>query len=907
MLLLPLLTSLVWGYAPSDSVWIGVEPNRVLHFSPENQYRWSEQANWQSFLQEHPSWNARFDEQTGLPFRMWGQGISVNTTSPSVIQEQVLRLLADHDLLPIKASMLSLESLGFDEVTNRWYAGFNQMVMLKDPVWNNINSSWEGYIPVWRRGVEARIQNSKLTLMGVNLLIDNEDGAAVHQVELTASKAMEVAQSKISTDAFTWNTAAELMILPLEDTSVDHPKGMDSRLCWEVRWETQQPRGKWVAFVDAESGNVWNVHNEVRFFEGTLYGEHDERTIGDPIVYSPLSELNLDGANWRTGLTGEYSSEDNVNSVSVGLEGRRTRIYNQTGAEATFEVTGGEQILTADESTLPQLDQYVFQNQIYAWATIWAPQVINAWTRSNVYVNEDDVCNAYFDGDLHFYRSGGGCNNTGRIADVSFHEWGHGFHYYNLLSGDYDGSMSEGIADAISFFQTSDNVMAPNFGTNGAYIRDVEPNYRYPEDIVDEVHQDGLIFAGAVWDWWNDLRSEMGDTGAYETVIPVFVGGLRGGPTIPTVFDEFLFADDDNADLSDGTPNECSLIDAFSLHGLGPNGTTGLFSLNHDDLDNQPEGSSLTISADVLQFASQCSTAEPESASLFVSWDGGLSWEESDLSIDNEQLEGDIPAYVDEGVVQYYIEVTDSENNRVTVPPDSTIHPFTFYLGNLEEIYCTDFEMDDGGFTHSLLAGDNQEGADDWQWGQPMGMGGDPDYAASGNNVWGNDLGGEVNGQQYNGEYQNDKHNQLLSSIVDVDGYEQVVLTYDRWLSVEDGYFDNATISANGEVIWTNHSSSESIGDEHHEDQQWQNHSLLLNVTDPTIQFSWDLESDRGLTMGGWTIDNFCVYGVIQNDGSELTGEDEDEKLFAGCASASIDSMAWSMLLLCVFGVRRRL
>jgi hypothetical protein len=84
--------------------------------------------------------------------------------------------------------------------------------------------------------------------------------------------------------------------------------------------------------------------------------------------------------------------------------------------------------------------------------------------------------------------------------------------------------------------------------------------------------------------------------------------------------------------------------------------------------------------------------------------------------------------------------------------------------------------MDDGGFTHSLLAGDNQEGADDWQWGQPMGMGGDPDYAASGNNVWGNDLGGEVNGQQYNGEYQNDKHNQLLSSIVDVDGYEQVCL-----------------------------------------------------------------------------------------------------------------------------------
>ena len=58
----------------------------------------------------------------------------------------------------------------------------------------------------------------------------------------------------------------------------------------------------------------------------------------------------------------------------------------------------------------------------------------------------------------------GGCNNTGRIRDVSHHEWGHGFHYYNLLSGDFDGSMSEGLADAIAFFHSGDAVMAPFFG-----------------------------------------------------------------------------------------------------------------------------------------------------------------------------------------------------------------------------------------------------------------------------------------------------------------------------------------------------------------------------------------------------------------------------------------------------------
>ena len=50
----------------------------------------------------------------------------------------------------------------------------------------------------------------------------------------------------------------------------------------------------------------------------------------------------------------------------------------------------------------------------------------------------------------------------------------------------------------------------------------------------------------------------------------------------------------------------------------------------------------------------------------------------------------------------------------------------------LEEINCNDFEENDGGFTHELISGRNQEGADDWMWNVPVGSGGDPDYAASG-------------------------------------------------------------------------------------------------------------------------------------------------------------------------------
>ena len=169
----------------------------------------------------------------------------------------------------------------------------------------------------------------------------------------------------------------------------------------------------------------------------------------------------------------------------------------------------------------------------------------------------------------------------------------------------------------------------------------------------------------------------------------------------------------------------------------------------------------------------------------------------------------------------------------------------------------------------------------------------------------GNDLGGEINGQQYNGEYQNGKHNQLASPDFDVSGYDQVILTFDRWLTVEDGVYDQAQVTANGEQIWRNHSSSESVGDEHHQDRQWSHQSLLVDVaTAETVQFTWEVSSDRGLTMGGWNIDNVCVYGIPVVDESELEGE-EDEKLFAGCQYTSQMSY-WMLLTVGVLCLRRR-
>ena len=58
--------------------------------------------------------------------------------------------------------------------------------------------------------------------------------------------------------------------------------------------------------------------------------------------------------------------------------------------------------------------------------------------------------------------------------------------------------------------------------------------------------------------------------------------------------------------------------------------------------------------------------------------------------------------------------------------------------------------------------------------------------------------------------------------------------------------------------------------------------------------------------MGGWTIDNVCVYGVPKSVEAPLDGEEAAGKLFAGCQSVSMDVFSWSMLGLGLIGLRRR-
>ena len=912
-----LLLPSLYAFAPNPTQ--GIEPQRLYQEHSSYQRILEKQSLWTDFLFQTQSttsdWNVRFDEVTRYPLRVTGKGIDFgNIKTEDDVLEQANYFLSDHPNLFIPKEHAT-PKIAYNSTRQAYFIHYDQKVSLQNPIYNDVDQKDISSVVVYRAGidlfVDTQVQPAKMTMFGV----EHYDNLHFDASYISASQAIEIAKQKgpvPNTDVT--DIEIELLFVPFEKEK----QNLQVPLCWNVSFTTQDPVGQWQFFIDTQTGELHSFHNEVRFFAGELHASYEERNPSSDLLTGPLEELRipLDTGNIYADAQGVYSfDESSTIDNDILLRGLHTRIFNSRGTEVQLLLEEGTQFFdvnsflsSEDMENMDQeeeigliqsqLNQYMYQSIIYNWAEQYADRVMTNWPRSDVNVNLDDVCNAYFDGELNFFRKGEGCNNTGRISDVSYHEWGHGFHYHNLLSGVYDGSVSEGLSDIVAFLQTEDSKISPYFYVNGGHIREVSNNRVYPDDIVNEVHMDGLIFAGAVWDLWN-LFTETDPQGGTETLTELFVESTSMGPEIHTSYESFLFADDDDGDLSNGTPNQCLLIDAFGDHGLGPKGQSGFYQLSHTPIINQSTSQQdIDISVEITQLASNCIEASIDKTKVIYSTDMGNSWEEQELSFTDTSIDGVFPNFEPNTHVQYYIELIDTENRIARLPSGGNINPFEFFIGDLTEIYCNDFEDDDGDFNHVLVDGRDREGADDWMRGILAGLGGDPEFSYSGDYVWGNDLGGEINGESYNGQYQNDKHNRLYTPSFDTSEYDHVVVSFQRWLHVEDGYYDHARILANEEVIWENHATQSEIGDEHHQDFQWQQQVLHLDGTD-SLSIAWDIESDAGLTMGGWTIDDFCLYGYNDPIEEEIPKEE-------GCnchyiTNENQDNKTW--LLLIVLGL----
>ncbi len=265
-----------------------------------------------------------------------------------------------------------------------------------------------------------------------------------------------------------------------------------------------------------------------------------------------------------------------------------------------------------------------------------------------------------------------------------------------------------------------------------------------------------------------------------------------------------------------------------------------------------------------------------------------------------DQWRADIPGQVSPARVDYYLVATDAAGDQGWLPdgfsPGEAWH--SFVVGAVRHLAFYDFEgTSDQGWTHGQVATQ-----DDWMRDLPQGRSGssygvswsDPAAAWSGDRCWGNDLGPSG----WNGAYASNVFNWLASPPLDFTGETGVRLHFQRWLTVEDGQYDHARILVDGNLAWQNPVGSHVL------DSAWTPVELDISPWADGragVQIRFELESDGGLELGGWNLDDVELLSIGPAGSTDtilLTGTGEAgvgdtlSYLFTGMTPGA----AWSLL-----------
>jgi cysteine-rich repeat protein len=832
---------------------------------------------WSRFVRAAgTSWHASWDQATSVPSRIFGQGVPAPgaVADAAAAERHARAFLAAHiDLLAPGSAPSDLVLVSNLQRRGIRVVGFRQT---------------HAGMQVLGGQVSFRYKNDRLFVIGSEALPEVRVPRSALSVPGDAARGF--ARSWVLSDAARQAQAGAVtgpFILPL----VGSGGVIAYRVVHRVDVAAQSPVGRFAVYTDALTGGPVAREQTLRFADGVVRFNVPERYIGGDRAAYPARRGNftVNGSAAPSDDSGQVTWNGTAAGTLVTrVVGPLVAVSNAAGspAQETFTIQPGGAVTwnaSGEELVDAQLSGFIHARIVKEYARDrMAPDLPWLDEQLPVNVNIDESCNAFSDGDsINFFQSSGQCANTALLADVVYHEFGHSLHAHSIVDGvgGFDGAHSEGLSDYLAATITDDPGMGRGFFKDDGPLRHIDPTDRehsWPRD-VGEIHYTGLIFAGAMWDLRKLFIQQFGRNQGIARTDRLFYGTLERATNIPSTYIEVLAEDDDDGDLSNGTPNICDINAAFGQHGLRA------VALELTPLAAElPGEEGFPISLRVSGLFAQCPGDGLTGARI--------EWVRRGANLDDtetvEMTEGEDGSWsaiippVETGIaIRYKILVEFLDGTTRSFPENPADPRFEFYVGEVTPLYCTDFESDPfaDGWTHGLTTGVDEEGADDWAWGPPIAppSAGDPTAAFSGENVLGNDLGGD----EYNGTYQPDKVNFAQAPRVDVGRYSDVRVQYWRWLNVEDAFFDQATVYANGQLAWRNFDSEQ--GDQsatQHTDREWRFHDVPVSefISDGMLDVKFEIASDGGLEFGGWTVDDFCVVaanGSVCGDG-DVTGSE---------------------------------
>jgi hypothetical protein len=355
-----------------------------------------------------------------------------------------------------------------------------------------------------------------------------------------------------------------------------------------VELVTRETPGHWFYMIDASSGTIINKWNQIYYDEaaadsifGRVGGPILPETPTDPPDARPFKDLEvrlLSGGEDVTDPQGNYLIEaDGPDSVLATLSGPFVAVANLEADDAEVRLAADPgvptDILWEDaNSETPERNGFYHTVVVHDYVKTLDSSFTGLDYTVPCRVNLDQTCNAYWDGfGMNFFREGGGCVNTANIADVIYHEYGHGVTDWQYRPFPQPGGdMHEGLSDYLGATITGQPIIGRGFFGPGTWIRSTENNRAWPApECGGEPHCVGEAIAGALWDMRQNLVASMGEEAGVALADTLFhYTRYSYAETFPDYFIDLLILDDDDGDLTNGIPFDLEICDAFENHGL---------------------------------------------------------------------------------------------------------------------------------------------------------------------------------------------------------------------------------------------------------------------------------------------------------------------------------------------------
>ncbi len=681
-----------------------------------------QQTSWKLFVARNPSWETWWNPLTQNPHRAWGEGIRVEGYS-SISESNAAD--AGWKFVQMYSSVLNLRTdelrlLQAEDVNGKWYYKFKQQ--------------YKG-LDVLNTYVDLRMMSDGRVFMMGSDFIPNIDVNTSPSLGIASAK--EFAKAGLEyIPGSDHISGGDLYVLPLH-----FDDKIDSRLVYNFTIN-QNTTEIWNTYVDAHSGEVVWRYNLVQNF---LHDEshpspqiaaktasiiHGKVTVNiSPVSYLlgtsevPLANMyvNINGKNVITDDNGEYSldlgSEPN-GTVSVRLAGPYA-IANRTdaaSAQIQKSVPAGTEfnILWDDQnSNVAERNAFYHINVVRKFIRTIDPSTdlrdLDKQIAGNVNVRNStaDTCNAFWNGtNLNFFRESFTCANLALVADVIYHEYGHAinqFYYFRRTQqGMTNPSLSEATADITANMLTDDPRIGIGFIKNGAnqgIIRNADNKLRYPDNFGTEqlyYHDNGMILTGAVW----DMRKKIGLDISRKLSHFAKKGtpdGANGGEAFVNYFLELLVADDDDANLKNGTPHSNDIIPAFVKHGIPAS-----ITINHTPLTDQdgvvqndyPISGSMSITAAIPK-SDTTVTLSLQRTRLIWSLNNWKGYYEKELNVTGNNFSDVFPKQNIGSIVRYYIEAIDNFGELHHSPMKAPTQTYLYLVGFVSKLFAN-MEQDDG-------------------------------------------------------------------------------------------------------------------------------------------------------------------------------------------------------------------